>query len=144
MISEIMRLKPDELAFVEAYFKYGNATEAYRVARPYSRNWKGTAAVQIAAYKMMSKEHIKAKIREVQEELERKSMEKAVLTLESHLDELETLREMAKEAKNIGAAINAEVARGKVKGYYVNRIEVDDAPAPVAVHIQVVDGRKAD
>ena len=73
----------------------------------------------------------------------RKACEKKhMLTLDSHLEELKTLREMAKEKSDLGSAIKAEVSRGKAKGFYVTRVELDDAPAPVAININVVDGRK--
>lgn len=47
----------------------------------------------------------------------------ARVTLDSHLQELERLREMAASTGNYGAAVNAEVSRGKAAGHYVEKFE---------------------
>ena len=132
-------LKPDEQVFVDQYLKTGNLRQSFMEARPYSRLWKRESAVDVAAWKMMQKPHIKEQIEAARKAYEKKHM----LTLEAHMEELELLREMAKEKSDLGSAIKAEVHRGKVKGFYVTRVELDDAPAPVAININVVDGRKS-
>jgi hypothetical protein len=45
------------------------------------------------------------------------------VTLENHLTELKELRDTAKAADNLTAAISAEEKRGKVSGLYVDKIE---------------------
>jgi len=47
-----------------------------------------------------------------------------LITMESHLIELANIRDMAKMVGSLKVALNAEEARGKVAGYYVNKIEV--------------------
>jgi len=49
--------------------------------------------------------------------------ETAVITLASHLRDLKHLRDQACAAGRYSAAISAEVARGRVAGLYVKRIE---------------------
>lgn len=46
----------------------------------------------------------------------------ATVTLADHLQELESLRELGKATGNIGAAVNAEVSRGKAAGHYVDKV----------------------
>ncbi len=45
------------------------------------------------------------------------------LTLEKHLDKLEEIRDAALKAGNFGAAVTAEVSRGKAVGLYIERSE---------------------
>jgi hypothetical protein len=52
-----------------------------------------------------------------------KAGEQGVYTLEQHMNELETLREVAKNKGQISAAVAAEVKRGELMGYYVQRRE---------------------
>jgi len=53
---------------------------------------------------------------------------KADLTVASHLEELCRLRELAKGSKQYGAAIQAEIKRGEVAGFYVKRRENIKSP----------------
>lgn len=48
------------------------------------------------------------------------------LTLEGHLRDLERLRNKAEELGQLSAAINAEVSRGKVVGYYGERYSAEE------------------
>jgi phage terminase small subunit len=45
----------------------------------------------------------------------------STVTLDGHLRELERLRELALKTGNLGAAIQAEMARGKAAGHYVEK-----------------------
>jgi phage terminase small subunit len=51
-------------------------------------------------------------------------MAQASLSREGHLNELERLREKAIEAGQLSAAITAEVHRGKVGGYYEDKVRL--------------------
>ena len=46
------------------------------------------------------------------------------VTLESHIRELERLKEIAIATGNVGAAVQAEQLRGKAQGHYVERMDV--------------------
>ena len=56
-------------------------------------------------------------------ELQAVAAERTVITLESHLRDLKHLRDKACAAGRYSAAISAEIARGRVAGLYVERIE---------------------
>jgi len=62
-------------------------------------------------------------IRERVAELQTAAAGQAVITLESHLRDLKHLRDQACAAGRYSAAISAEIARGRVAGLYVERIE---------------------
>ena len=56
--------------------------------------------------------------------IQEKAAKKAVLSLESHLDKLAELRDMAAGDGSYAAAITAEKARGQVVGLYVEKQQV--------------------
>lgn len=55
------------------------------------------------------------------EELRKPVVQSVQMTLEGHLRDLQGLRNMATTAKQFGAAIAAEISRGKAAGLYVER-----------------------
>lgn len=46
-----------------------------------------------------------------------------IVTLAGHQQQLERLREIAVQTGNVGAAVQAELARGKVAGHHIERIQ---------------------
>ena len=125
--------------FARLYVELGNAAEAYRQAYPKSQKWKDQS-VWAKSSALVNSDKVSIRVSKLRHE----AKERSVITLETHLNELELLREMAKEQGNLNAAIQAEVSRGKAKGLYVTKVEVDDAPHPTVVNVQVVDARKQD
>ena len=89
---------------------------AFRTAYPHSKRWK-PEAVHSNASNLARK--VSARVKEMQDE----AKERSLLTLEEHMRELEDLRNKAKETENWAPAIAAEVKRGELMGYYVNRSE---------------------
>lgn len=85
------------------------------------------AAYQAAGYKanrgnatrMKADESIMKRVAELQ----KMAQTRALLTLGEHMGELQTLRELAKQNGQISAATTAEVKRGELMGYYVERRE---------------------
>ena len=63
------------------------------------------------------------RVRERVAELQQAGEAKALLTLEQHMNELAVLRDLAKANKQISSAVTAEVKRGELMGYYVERRE---------------------
>jgi hypothetical protein len=61
------------------------------------------------------------------EELRKPIIEAVGITLESHLKDLMTLRNLAVKNNQIHAAITAEIARGKASGVSTDRVEVTGA-----------------
>jgi len=57
------------------------------------------------------------------EELRAPIVERVRITLESHLDELERLKDIALQKDNINAALTAEMGRAKAAGLYVTKVE---------------------
>tara|TARA_R110000772_G_C13310282_1_gene440268 strand:+ start:4278 stop:4676 length:399 start_codon:yes stop_codon:yes gene_type:complete len=57
-------------------------------------------------------------------ELRKPAIEAAQMTLEGHLDDLKRLRNKANNAGDLGAAIRAEIARGKHSGVAIDRKEI--------------------
>ena len=76
-----------------------------------------------AATRLSKKVNVQGRVAEIQAKAEAK----ALLTLESHMRELERLRDLAVESGQMSAAIAAEVKRGELMGYYVQRRENTNA-----------------
>jgi hypothetical protein len=125
--------------FARLYVELGNAAEAYRQAYPKSQKWQDQS-VWAKASALANSDKVSIRVSKLRQSAESKTL----ITLESHLNELESLREMAKEQGDISSAIKAEVSRGKAKGLYVTKIEVDDVPPATVVNVNVVDARKQD
>jgi phage terminase small subunit len=58
-------------------------------------------------------------------ELRAPAAKKAMITLESHLEDLMKLRNLAVNEKQVGAAITAEIARGKAAGIHIEKSQID-------------------
>lgn len=84
--------------------------EAYRIAFSAAGMKPGT--VQQEASRLMANPQVSARVAELTE----RAAERAEITLESHLRDLMTLRNLAAKEKQMAAAITAEIARGKAAG----------------------------
>lgn len=104
--------------FVLAYIETGNASEAYRTAG-YSKGMS-EKSVNEAATRLLKNSKVIARF----DELRKPVIEQAQLTLKTHLDKLAELRDKADASEKWQAAIQAEVARGKASGLYVEKQEV--------------------
>lgn len=121
-------LTPKQEAFALAYIQTGNASEAYRLA--YDTSKMTEKSVNENASKLLKHAKVAPRIAELRAPV----VEKAGLTLEKHLDDLLRLRNMAVKDAKWTAAIQAEIARGKAAGLYVERTELtgkDGAPIPL-------------
>ncbi len=105
--------------FVLAYIETGNASEAYR--RAYEADGMKPETVNVKASQLLRQDKIRIRL----EELRKPVTVSAQLTLEQHLSDLEKLRELAKEEGKYGPAVQAEIARGKAAGLYVERSQID-------------------
>lgn|SRR3990167_899680 len=97
--------------FAHGLAKGLSADEAYQKAG-YGRN-RGNAS------RMKANENVAKRVAELQEKAEAK----VLMTLEEHMNELKALRDIGKENGQTSAAISAEVKRGELMGYYVERRE---------------------
>lgn len=105
--------------FCLAYIETGNASEAYR--RVYNAKGMKPETVNRNAKALLDNNKIATRL----EELRKPVTESAQITLAQHLSTLEELRELAKEEGKYGPAIQAEIARGKAAGLYVERSHID-------------------
>lgn len=100
--------------FVAEYLIDLNATRAYKAV------YKCTDSVARAnGSRLLTNADIVAALAKGQE----KTVAKLELTREKHLERLRELSVNAEAEKQYGAAINAEVMRGKVSGFYTEKVE---------------------
>lgn len=113
-------LTPKQEAFAQAIVTGVNQSDAYRAAYKVRPGTKAES-VNVAASKLMSDAKVTQRVAELRESVAKK----AQITLESHLDDLMRLRNMAAKEKQYSAAITAEVARGKASGVHVEKSAVE-------------------
>ncbi len=113
------RLTQKQENFCLAYLETGNASEAYR--RAYNTVGASEKTIWEKASRLLKEGKVRARL----EELRTPATESAQITLSQHLSKLEELRELAKEEGKYGPAIQAEIARGKAAGLYVERSQID-------------------
>ena len=123
--------------FCAEYAKGGvSYSDAYRAAFDCSK--MKPATVNRRAFELKEDGKITARIKELQNE----AAERAMVTLSSHLEALERLRDLAERLGKLGPAVAAEIARGKACGLYVERTEVS-GPDGDSLSIVVFDrGRR--
>ena len=110
-------LTPKQENFVIAYLETGNASEAYR--RSYDASKMKEATINRNAKAMTDDSKIAARIAELRQPV----VEQVQITLKNHLEKLAELRDKADASEKWQAAIQAEIARGKVSGLYVDKVE---------------------
>lgn len=98
--------------FCLAFLDTGNATAAYRSS--YNAARMKEATVNKRASELLARGEIGGRLAE----LRQPAIEHAELTLQAHLTELATLRDAAKQKGQFGAAIAAEISRGRAAGFY--------------------------
>lgn len=104
-------------AFCLAYIESGSASDAYRKAG-YSPKMSDKTVWEESC-RLLKNPKVAARV----QELRQPAAEAAGITLESHLADLERLRDLAKERHQYSAAIAAEIARGKAAGVHVEKTE---------------------
>ena len=112
-----MLLTQKQESFCLAYIETGNATEAYR--RSYNASNMADTTVNRKAKELLDNGKITARLVEIRKH----AADKVGLTLQQHLIDLKRLRDMAESSEKYGPAIQAEIARGKASGLYVEKID---------------------
>ena len=115
-----MALTPKQEAFAQALVTGMSQSDAYRAAFTVGAKTKPETVNQ-AASRLMADSNVTARVAELREPIAKK----AQITLESHLDDLLRLRNMAAKERQYGAAITAEVARGKASGVVTDKLIVN-------------------
>lgn len=96
-----------------------NQSDAYREAFGIKKMSNNTLNVKASV--LANTDKIRIRI----EELRKPVVEKTRMTLESHLDDLAKLRNLAVKERQIAAAITAEIARGKAAGIHIEKSQVN-------------------
>ena len=130
-----MALTPKQEAFAQAIVTGVNQSDAYRAAYKVKPGTKPESVNQNAS-RIMANVNVMSRVAELREQVAKK----AQITLESHLDDLMRLRNMAAKEKQYSAAIAAEVARGKASGVHVEKTQADVSVTFPRV-INVISGR---
>ncbi len=114
-------LDPKREAIAAAYIANGGKqSEAYKSAHPNSK--AGPKSIAVEASKIFADPNMRLRVAELQAEVVSKSSVAAALTLEAHVNELLSLRDMAKKNGLIGPAIKAEELLGQLGQHYVKRV----------------------
>lgn len=114
--SELPELTGQQQKFVEGLLAGKTGADAYRAAYDCS-NMLGSTIIA-AASRLRANSNISAWLSAARQA----GLGTATVTFESHLRELERIREIALESGNIGAAVQAEQIRGKAAGHHVDQV----------------------
>jgi phage terminase small subunit len=110
-------------AFLNAYLETGNGCAAYR--RSHNCENMKARTIEKEASRLLKHPGITRGI----EAFRNSKIAETMLTIEEHMIELKTLRELAKASGLLSAAIRAEELRGKLRGFYVEQHEHGDTHA---------------
>lgn len=112
-------LTPRQEKFAQEVASGKTQAEAYRLA--YNVDKSKDSSIHVNASKLMSNTKIQQRVDRIRMPV----IQAKRLTLETHLDDLKLLRNMAIKEGKLSAAINAEIARGKAAGVAIDRVEVE-------------------
>ena len=130
-----MMLDPARERFVQEYHATGNASEAFRRAKPAAVNWKDTT-IHPRASKMLAEDKVQTRLHELQAE----AREKHNVTIESLTIELEEARNLAKQEGQASAAVSATMGKAKLHGLVVDKNELtgkDGAPLVPVLNVSL-------
>lgn len=126
-----MTLTPKREVFALGLARGLSQSAAYREAFPSSHTWADSTIWSKAS--TLAKD---GKVSERVAELLSKAAAANEVTLASHVAELASLRNDAKAAEQYGAAIQAEIARGKASGLYSEKVQISGAGG-APLHLRV-------
>ena len=113
-------LTPKQEKFSQSVASGKSQADAYRLA--YNAGNMKEETVWSNASVLMADNKVSARVDEIRKPI----VECAQFTLDQHLINLMSLRDKAAEDGKWGAAIAAEIGRGKAAGLYVNKGDSDD------------------
>lgn len=108
-------LTPKQEKFAQCVASGMNQSDAYRAA--FNADRMKANSINVNASKMMADAKVALRVAELRVPI----VERVGITLESHLADLQDLRDRARDAEQYSAAIAAEVARGKASGVHIER-----------------------
>ncbi len=113
-------LTPKQEKFAQSVASGKSQADAYRMA--YNAENMKEETVWSNASVLMANNKVSARVDEIRKPI----VECAQFTLDQHLINLMSLRDKAAEDSKWGAAIAAEIGRGKAAGLYINKGDSDD------------------
>ena len=116
-IGDLEDLDESERVFVEGILAGKSASDAYRAA--YNTEHMQQNSIWTCASRLRNSDKVSSWLQAAR----MAHLGSARLTLDSHMQELERLRELAAATGNYGAAVQAEQLRGKAAGHYVEKFE---------------------
>ena len=111
-------LDPVRERFVREYHATGNASEAYRRAKPHAAKWKAET-LHVKACNMLKEDKVQIRL----EELQAEAAVRHNITVDSITEMLKEDREKAHAAGQIGAAVSASMGLAKLHGLIVDKQE---------------------
>lgn len=123
---ELPDLTGQQMKFVEGLLAGKTGSDAYRAA--YDCSNMASTTVTANASRLRAQSNISAWLSAARIA----GLGTATVTFDSHIRELERLKEIALNSGNIGAAVQAEQIRGKAAGHHVDQIrDVTERHDPV-------------
>lgn len=113
------KLTHQQEAFAQAVAGGKTQSDAYREAYPKSLKWPDKTLWSKAS-ELMANGMVLDRV----QGLRRPAVERAELSVDAHIAKLAEIRDAALQAFDFGPAVRAEIARGQVGGYYVQKTEV--------------------
>jgi len=103
--------------FVQEYHATGNASEAYRRAKPHAAKWK-ESALNPKASRMLAEGKVQARL----EELHAEAAKRPGTTIDSLTSELEAARDGAMGTGQFSAAVSATMGKAKLHGLVKDKV----------------------
>ena len=116
-----MSLDPVREKFAKEVHQHGNASEAYRTAKPRSRNWT-SKVVHNKASEMLKQGEVQVRLSQLQQ----RSAEKHDITVASLTEMLKEDRELAQQFKQASAAVSAVMGLAKIHGLIIDKNALTD------------------
>lgn len=128
-------LTPKQESFCQRYIETGNASEAYRLS--YDAAGMKPETINRSAKELIDNRKIAARLSELRAEMQAAHG----VTVASLIAELEEARQVGKERGQASAMAAATMGKARLAGMD-KQTDGDDTPAPAAVTVNVVSGRK--
>ncbi len=115
------QLTPKERDFALAYIETGSATKAYRQAYDHNGN---DATARRCGHAVLHRSKVAALVTDLQVE----HRERHKVTVDQLTDQLEKARQVAMDARNAAAAVQAIMGKAKLHGLLVDKQEINERP----------------
>jgi phage terminase small subunit len=128
------KLDPVRERFAQEYHATGNASEAFRRAKPAARKWKENS-INSRACQMLTE----AKVQQRLEELQAEAAERHGTTIDSLTTELEAARDGAMSTGQFSAAVSATMGKAKLHGLVKDKVANEFTGADVQAVTPIIN-----